>query len=206
LRDALHLLMAAALSELPSTARILVVGAGTGPELLFLARRFPEWRFTAVEPSLPMLEVCRRKAVESRIDSRCEFHGGYLDSLPAGAPHHAATSLLVSQFLLDRDHRTTYFRAVAERLVPAGLLVTADLASHADVSTSRELMEMWLRMMRGADVPAENLEKLRAAYGRDVSVLPPGEVEAIIAAGGFESPLQFLQTGMIHAWLARRKS
>ena len=73
LRDALHLLIHAVLSELPADARILCVGVGTGSELIYLAQRFPEWRFTAVEPSAPMLEVCRRRTEECGIASRCGF-------------------------------------------------------------------------------------------------------------------------------------
>ena len=37
-----------------------------------------------------------------------------------------------------------------------------------------------------------------------VAVLPPEEVGGLIAAGGFEKPIQFLQTGLIRAWYARR--
>ncbi|RYD68316.1 MAG: class I SAM-dependent methyltransferase, partial [Verrucomicrobiaceae bacterium] len=62
MRDALHLLAGSILATLPEDARILCVGAGTGAEVLALAQRFPHWRFTAVEPSAPMLELCRQKA------------------------------------------------------------------------------------------------------------------------------------------------
>jgi tRNA (cmo5U34)-methyltransferase len=34
-------------------------------------------------------------------------------------------------------------------------------------------------------------------------MLPDDRVGEIIRAGGFESPVQFLQTGLIHAWYAR---
>ena len=77
--------------------------AGTGQELVYLAEKFPRWRFAAVEPSAPMLAVCRRKAEERGVAPRCVFHEGYLDSLPPSAPFDAATSLLVSQFILDPE-------------------------------------------------------------------------------------------------------
>ena len=70
MRDALHLLISAVLADLPADARILCVGAGTGHELIYLALKFPQWRFAVVEPSAPMLEVCRRKAEECGITPR----------------------------------------------------------------------------------------------------------------------------------------
>jgi tRNA (cmo5U34)-methyltransferase len=59
-------------------------------------------------------------------------------------------------------------------------------------------------MWKSAGVPEEGLEKMRAAYGRDVAVLTPLEVGSIIAAGGFDLPIQFFQTLLMHAWYAKR--
>lgn len=202
MRDALHLLTAGVLGDLPAGARILSVGAGTGLEIAYLAQKFPGWRFTAVEPSGPMLAVCRRKMDECGIGPRCEYHEGYLDSLPPSEPFDAATALLVSQFVLDPVARAGFFRGIARRLKPGGMLVSADLAGDTATATYRSLFEVWLRVL---EVPPEKAEGLRAAYGRDVAVAvrPVDEVSEIIRAGGFEPPVRFLQTGLIHAWYAR---
>jgi len=205
LRDALHLLMEAVLADLRPDARILCIGVGTGSELLYLAERFPGWRFVAVEPSAPMLEVCRRKAEASGVAARCAFHEGYLESLPPGEEFDAATSLLVSQFILDQEARSGFFREIALRLRRGGCLVNADLSSDASPAVYQSLREAWFRMMRRAsDLTPGAIEKMRAAHDRDVALLPPEQVSRLIATGGFETPVQFLQTGLIRAWSARR--
>jgi tRNA (cmo5U34)-methyltransferase len=204
MRDALHLLISAVLADLPADARILCVGAGTGAELIYLAEKFPQWQFAVVEPSAPMLEVCRRKAEARGITARCVFHEGYLDTIPQSAAFDAATALLVSQFILAPEARVGFFRAIAARLRSGGYLVSADLASDTTSATYQNLLEVWLRLMRETGSPPEQLEKLRVTYGRDVAVLPLEQVSSIIASGGFETPVLFLQTCLIHAWYARR--
>lgn len=204
LRDALHLLIAALFTDLPEKARILCVGAGTGAELIFLARKFPGWEFTAVEPSGPMLDVCRHKAEAEGITARCTFHEGYLDSLPAAEPFDAATSLLVSQFILDPERRTEFFRGIATRLRPEGILASADLSSDTSSPVYQSLLGVWLKLMRETDMTPEQVEGLREVYGRDVALLPVDLTSALIESGGLGKPILFLQTGLIHAWYARK--
>lgn len=112
----------------------------------------------------------------------------------------------MSQFVLAPESRAGFFRAIARRLRPGGYLVSADLASDTVSSTYQSLLEIWLRLMRETGSPPEQLESLRVTYGRDVAVLPLEQVSAIIASGGFETPVLFLQTVLIHAWYARRTS
>lgn len=129
IRDGLHFLLESIFAGLPSDARILCVGAGTGAELAYLARTFPGWRFTAVDPSGAMLDVCRQRAETEGYTSRCYFHEGYLDSLPTEDMHDGATCFLVSQFILEQEARSELFGAIASRLRPGGVLASSDLAS-----------------------------------------------------------------------------
>ncbi len=204
IRDCLYLMLVPLFAGLPAQARVLCVGVGTGVEMAHLARTFPQWRFTAVEPSSAMLEVCRQRAESDGFADRCSFHHGFVDSLPGDAAHDAATCFLVSQFLLDRDARVRFFADIAARLRPGGLLASSDLASDVASPAYAVLLPAWMRMMRTAEVSDEEVERMREAYARDVAILPPAQVASILEAGGFADPTQFFQAGLIHAWLSRR--
>src|SRR5688572_2090081 len=105
IRDALYFLLEAVFADLPANARVLCIGAGTGEEIDWFAKRFPHWTFVAVEPSGAMLDVCRAKAEKGGYAFRCRFHEGYLESLPDQDAFDAATCFLVSQFILDQEAR-----------------------------------------------------------------------------------------------------
>jgi tRNA (cmo5U34)-methyltransferase len=159
LRDTLHLLIRLILADLPVNARILCIGVGTGLELIYLAREFPQWQFTAVEPAPAMLEVCRQKAEANEIVSRCTWHEGYLDSLPVSEPFDAATCLLVSHFFMQQEERRDFFGQIAARLRPQGYLVSADLASDISTSSYQSLREIWTRMLQYAEYPEQAIQR-----------------------------------------------
>ncbi len=204
--NGLYFLLEPIFAELPSEARVLCVGVGTGKELTHLAKRFPEWRFTVVEPSGAMLDICRRRVEEEGVTSRCYFHEGYLDTLQVEEMHDAATCFLVSQFILEQEARSAFFQQIANRLQPEGMLVSSDLSFEVDSENYEALLGVWQRVMSTSDVSPEGLSRMKAMYAKDVAVLPPTVVASIIESGGFDTPVQFFQAGLIHAWFAKRAS
>lgn len=203
-REGLHLLLGSVFAPLPERARMLCVGAGTGAEIHSLASRFPTWTFTAVEPSSGMVAVAQQRAKDYGYADRCTFHTGYLETLPDSDPFDCASSLLVSQFLLSEEVRTRFFQAIACRLKADGVLVSSDLASDTSSEAFKSLLTVWLRTMAAADVSPERVLQMQEGYAKDVAILPPHRVAAIIASAGFEAPVQFYQAGLIHAWYTHR--
>lgn len=204
IRDCLHLLLDSMFAGLPKDARILCVGAGTGAELAHLARNNPAWRFTAVDPSGSMLEVCRQRAESEGFAMRCNFHAGYLETLAAIEEFDAATCFLVSQFILDQQARIEFFQEISRKLKPGGILASSDLASDVQSSEYEVLLRAWMHMMAVADISPDGIERLRKAYAHDVGVLPPDRIASMIESGGFEPPVRFFQAGLIHAWSSKR--
>ena len=198
IKDALHLSIQMLLSTFPDNTRALIVGVGTGAELIHLAEAFPLWHFTVVEPASAMLDVCRKRAEKCNIYSRCTFHEGYLNSLPDSGPFDVATSILVSHFIVNPNDRRQYFAEIALRLSPGAYLVEAALASDMSKPKFNHLLEVWVNMHNYAGMPV-NVE----SFGNKVAILPIEEVESIIESGGFDAPALFFQTLLIHAWFAK---
>ena len=202
--ESLHLQTRIILSELPADARILCVGAGTGTEIMHLAKAFPNWQFTALDPSEPMLNVCRQKAEEQGIADRCIFHHGYIDSLPITKPYHAATCFLVSHFIVDQKERTDFFSQIGAHLVPRGLLVHADLAGNTSAPEYQQLMLVWKRLLQLSEWTPESIESIPQVYKEKVGVIPPKDIEVIVEKGGFSKPVLFYQNLFIHAWFSAK--
>jgi tRNA (cmo5U34)-methyltransferase len=204
IRDSLHFLLDSVFADLPDDARLLCVGAGTGAEIAHLAKRFPRWRFLALDPAPGMIARCRERAERDGFAERCEFHHGLVETLPDVAGFEGATCFLVSQFILDRDARTRFFADIGQRLRSGGMLAWADLAWDTEAPDYPAMLRLWMRTMSGAGLDDAAIEGVRAAYAKDVAILPPDRVAALVADAGFDAPLRFHQAGMIHGWCARR--
>jgi len=200
IKDALHLLTQAVLSPLAGQARVLCVGAGTGAELLYLANSFPQWRFTVVEPASAMMSLCQQKARAGRIDARCEFHQGYLDTLPEGDVYDAATSILVAQFILERQQRIAFYTQIARRLRQGGYFVNAELAGDIGDSAYENLLQPWIAMPKLADIDFNP-----SVFGKAVAVSSKEDIEDMLADAGFSEPVLYYQALLIHAWYSRRE-
>lgn len=200
---ALHLTLELALEGLPEDAQVLVVGAGTGRELLSMAAEHPEWRFVAVDPSPHMLDIARAKIEAAGCSERVHLHVGTLDTYRGAERFDAATAILVSQFTAETSARTTFFREIADRLHPGGKMVAADLSEDRDPERRPLLMGLWMNAMGRAQAPHE-AKKWVENFGKGLSVVDSEAVQLILQEAGFERTVEIFQFGMIRAWLAER--
>lgn len=197
--EGLHFATRLVLEDLPARARILSVGAGTGAEMLSLAKSFPEWSFVAVEPSRSMLEVCRERVQRAGLSDRCELFHGYVQDLPAQPAFDAATAFLVAHFV-KRDERRDFFRSITERLRVGGSLVNAEISFDLRSSEFPSMLRNWQAVQRWMGATPESLQALPRQLEEVLAVLSPEETESVIRSAGIASPVRFFQAFMISAW------
>ena len=134
-------------TRLSPAARLLVVGCGSGTELLTFGAACPGWSFTAVDPSSQMIETARRAAEAAGLGGRVLFHHGYCADLGGDEAHDAATLINVMHFLPDDGAKQALLESVAARLADGGSFLLFDLHGDPDSPAFARLLEAWDRFM-----------------------------------------------------------
>lgn len=203
IKDALHFCLRALMYEMPADANVLCMGVGTGAELLYLAEQHPQWRFMALDPSGPMLSLCREKVEQAGFGDRCEYHEGYLETLPGSEQFDLATSILVSHFITDLNERKHYFKSIAARLKPDACLVNADLAADQSDPGFDTLLSAWLSMLALNGSAPEEIQRFQQIIGKSVVLLGDQEYQTLLKDCGYRDYAVFYQMLLVRAWVAR---
>lgn len=185
--------------------RVLVVGiGGTGAEVAAVSRLAPEWRFTGVDPSEPMLHLARERLTAQRVIGRVDLHAGDLESLPPGEPFDAAMMLGVLHHVPGDAAKIALLKAIAARLPSGAPLI---LAGNRFAYAERPLLlkawgERW--RMHGASDDEVKAKLGKILQGAD----PPPSEEAVfdlLNEAGFERPEGFFSSLFWGAWIAFRR-
>lgn len=204
IRDNLDFLIRLVLDDLPAEARILCVGVGTGTEIVELANAHPQWRFTGLDPSASMLDVCRSKLSQNGLGDRCELVNGYVSDLPPSGTFDAVLCLLVTQFVTDSAERQKMFDDMARQLRSGGYLINAEISDDMSSAEFLDIVEKWKVMHRHAGATAQETENIVKVLGQHVAVAPASVIERYLRNSDFSRPVQFFQSLLIHAWYARK--
>lgn len=194
----LHRLVDQILSEtVPQTGRLLIVGAGGGAELTYLAERHPAWTFDGVDPSGPMLALARETMGSNA--SRATLYEGYVAQAPSG-PFDAATCLLTLHFL-SVEERLSTLREIKGRLRPGSPLLTFH-HSVPQGTTRVKWLERAARFAMGGDGDSGEVASRAATMATGLPILTPGEDEAVLAEAGFRDVGQFYAALTLRGWVA----
>ena len=201
--DLVACMLAASLGDRGS-AKILVVGAGgTAQEIITMAKLEPGWRFTAVDPSEPMLETAKQQLAVNDLLERTEVHLGRVEGLATDEPYDAATLIGVLHHLDGDDAKREILRSIHARLKPGAPLVVA--GNQYAYAGQPLLLAAWGQRWRqhGASPDEVKVKLGKILQGAD----PPhseAAVQTLLHDAGFGDATRFFSSLFWGAWLTCR--
>jgi tRNA (cmo5U34)-methyltransferase len=188
-------------ATIAATARVLVVGAGTGNELLLLAQVESGWTLIGVEPCLAMTQVARSKIASSRVCNTTLVHASIFDI--EGEDFDACSISLVMQ-LFDKPRKELLLRHVY-RLLPAGaplfLFDTCNLESEQQFNL--DLRAMARHNSRNGLSEREAFDNA-ATLAKQFHLMTPQMTRNLLSDAGFENVQQIFQSFVTYGWICYR--
>jgi len=182
-------------------APVLVVGCGTGAELLEARAQRSDWQLTAVDPSLAMVEAARQ-----RLGSDAEavrWVQGPVENLPGEQCFAAATAVLVLQELADDGSKLAFLASLARLLQPGGPLLLLDLMGGG--SGLNSAMEQQFQGALGQFQRASGLGKELPLINQGLYPIGEARRSALLDAAGFSDPIRVFQALQYEGIVALRR-
>jgi tRNA (cmo5U34)-methyltransferase len=201
-RRAIFAIVEASFLELvpPGPARILVVGAGGGEEMLRLGSDNPDWSFVGVDTNAPMVGLAQSRLAESPVGKRSEVYATAIEHLDE-KDFDAATCILTAHFVPDDGSKLAFFEAIRARMRPGAPLAIVDGVGVAGEPQTELLRRIWKRHAIRNGIVAHEAEKNAQNFSK-VAVVSAEREEELLASAGFKNFVAIFRGLAIKGWLA----
>ncbi len=202
--DLFHVITALLLTRIDDRARVLVVGAGTGIEVITFKRAAPGWRVIGVDPARQMLDIAARRMAEAGVEEGVRFHHGYVSDLPAGERYDAATVINVLHFVADDGGKAALLEDVARRLSPGAPLVLFDLHGDPASDAFARGFAAWREYWRVNGLSDAERAAFEARLDAGIHWVSEARIRDLLADAGFEHVEPFVRALLYGGWVATR--
>ncbi|MEM9338022.1 MAG: class I SAM-dependent methyltransferase [Bacteroidota bacterium] len=177
---------------------LLVVGCGTGNEMLTILQQTADWKMTGVDPSPEMIRQAREKLKDY---SGVSLVDGEITTLPGTPSFGAATLLLVLHFLEDNGDKLQLLQNISDRLKPGAPFVMLDITG-----TQQEIKDnlQVLKCLIPPEIDEEEIQERLKRIANELHHVSETRLVALLKAAGFETPLRFFQNSIYRGWLTRK--
>lgn len=201
--ETIHKAINAALrTVLGAESELLIVGAGTGAEILELGKTNPRWRFLGVDPAKPMLDLAKEKIRAAGLADRVCLFNGLVGDLPIGKLYDGATAAMIMHFVPDDGSKIEFLRAIAAHLKSGAPLVLMDVNGDLNAPQSEATIEGWKQQQVLAGVRLEEVESGMKERVKAIQFVSSQRIEQLLAEAGFHRIQRFFQNFMLGGWIA----
>ena len=193
-------------TSLSESARLLIVGSGTGMELISYARQNPDWKLTGVDPSAEMMAIAQTELASRKLQDRVKLHNGYISSLPTTELADGATLLLVMHFLADDGSKLELLEGIARHLKPGAKLILADLHGDRSAPYFKQFTQAW-QALYFSQLDEANRAKAEANFANSIDnsiyFVSESRITELLQLAGFTNASKFYNALLFGGWTAR---
>jgi tRNA (cmo5U34)-methyltransferase len=183
-------------------SELLIIGAGTGAEILQLGKTNPGWRFLGVDPAKPMLALAKEKIAAAGLTDRVRLYNGFVGDLPIDKLYDGATAAMIMHFVPDGGGKIEFLRTIASHLKSDAPLVLMDASGDLTASESELLIDAWKQQQVLAGAKWEEVESGMKERMKAIHFVPSKRIEQLLAEAGFHRIQRFFQNFMLGGWIA----
>ena len=187
-------------NKLSTNAKILVVGAGGGEEIISLGKHNPSWRFVGVDLSAKMLELANSRIQQEDLKNEVQLHKMEVLNLE-DKDFDAATCFLTLHFIPDDGSKLATLQAIQKRLKPNSPFILVDGAGERETVEFNDNFMAWKTHAQNNGISAEFLEQMTRTVMELPLVSEDREVE-LLAQAGFKQIRKVYQGIWFNGWLA----
>lgn len=177
---------------------VLVVGSGTGNEILALANQNKAWSIFGVDPSPEMIAIAKKKL---KGYPNVKLLRSELKELSHQDLFGAATLVLVLHFIKYPSEKLRLLKEIERRLKPgAPFIVMGIFGTNQQIQANLDILEYLLPPTLAQREIEERFDRIKNQLHRNSEE----ELNKLLARAGFEVPTRFFQASIYSAWLTKK--
>lgn len=178
---------------------LLVVGCGTGNEIMCFVNSPERWQITGIDPSPGMIIQAREK-LKNR--DNVKLIEGLVTDLAIDKKYNAATLLLVLHFIEDNGNKLQILKGIADRLMPGAKFVILDITGDKkQIRDNLEVLKLLLPQGLNEQEISERLNRIENKF----HTVSEERLSELLQEAGFEKPLRFFQSSIYMGWITHKK-
>lgn len=191
-------------STLPEQADFLIVGSGSGNEILQFAEKRPHWSFVGIDPSSAMLQIAEERL--KPLPNNMSLHQGtILDSLLPSVKFDAASCILVLHFIDDYQEKLATLKEIANNLKPGAPFVLVSKYGQLGSLETELQFDLWRAywLQHTKLSPSEVAEMEKSI--RSLSFMREEDILSLLQQAGFTKPSRFFATTLFGGWICYKE-
>ncbi|MEO1763313.1 MAG: class I SAM-dependent methyltransferase [Cyanobacteria bacterium J06629_18] len=200
--QAMHQMVLACLrAKLSDEANLLVIGAGTGMELVKFAGGNSNWNILGVDPSENMLAVARDKIQQHGLSQQIELFQGYVNDLADNSNYDAATSILVMHFIPDDGSKLAFLKSIVSRIKASGIFILVDVFGEKGTDNFQELISLVKEFWQGTGISEAKKNEILETMDNAVYPISETRVLELLKEAGFCRVIRFYTGLWVGGWM-----